>query len=167
MLAAAVIAATLVLDGGDLEQLPEPTRYTVCADGQGHLAFCGTREPLCYDEKHHVLSSCAHVASESGHGMPFRVALITAGNAFDLLATGIARSHGAHEANPALAGDPHDPSTGVEIRVGAKALGSLLEIGLVEFMARVLHKPRAANWMAGGFCALTVGAGAYNLAITW
>jgi hypothetical protein len=168
VIAALALAAALVLDGGDVEQqLREPTRYTLCATADGHVAFCGEREPLCWDLRHHVLAACSHVVQEEGgsRGTPFRVSVLLAGNAFDLLTTGIARSRGAHEANPLLQGGA-EPSTGVEIRVGLKGLGLAGEIVAVEVIARVFHKPRIANILAGAIGALNVAVGVHNLAVT-
>jgi hypothetical protein len=169
VIAALALAAALVLDGGDVEQqqLREPTRYTLCATGDGRVAFCGTREPLCWDLRHHVLAACSHVAQEEGgsRGTPFRVSVLLAGNAFDLLSTGIARGRGAHEANPLLQGGA-EPSTGVEIRVGLKGIGLAGEIVAVEVIARVFHRPKIANILAGGIAALNLAVGVHNLAVT-
>jgi hypothetical protein len=160
MIAALALAAALVIDGGDVEQAPlnEPTRYTLCATGDGRVALCGDRQQLCWDVRHQRFDACSHVVEEEGHGTLFRVSLIVGGQLWDLLTTGISVYNGGHEKNPRV------PTP--EIRLGAKGLFALGEIGITEFAAH--HGRRKfANGTAIASAVIFGVVGGHNLKVAF
>jgi len=169
LLALAPAPAPLVVDAGDVEsaiQLDEATAYAVCATPRGQVAFCGTREALCWDQEHHQLAACRHVLLEDrGRSYAWYQAHMAAAQLLDGLSTGIARATGAVEANPALGGDPHDPSTGVEIRIGAKGLIAIAEGAGLYLVDRGLKRPKLARITTYVLDALYVGIAAHNLVV--
>jgi hypothetical protein len=152
--------ASLVLDGGDVEQqqLTEPTRYTLCATGDGRVALCGDRQQLCWDVKHQRFDACTHVENEEAHGTLFRVSLIVGAQLWDILTTGVSVYNGGHEKNPLV------PTP--EIRLGAKGLFAIGEIGITEFAAH--HgKRNFANGVAVASAVIFGVVGVHNLKVAW
>lgn len=155
---ALALAAALVIDGGDVE-MRDPARYTLCIDGPGHLAACGTGEPLCLDQRHHVMAACSHVLHEDqGHSYGWYAVQLAAGLAADTLTTGIAIHRGGREANPVL------PT--LEIRLGAKTLGGIGVAGLLWTLDHQMHHPRLAKVLTFALDGFFLALSAHNLAVS-
>lgn len=124
----------------------------------GTLYACNdaTRAPICWDSRNQQLVACSALPKDKD-GTLKRTLWIAGGNSFDILTTGVAVHRGAVEGNPLL------PTS--EIRWGFKGVTVVAEVALVEFTARVLHRPRLATWIARGLGAAYFGVGLHNLRV--